>query len=291
MTLVVATEESFDLSEGPLWDPIRERLLWVDIRTGTVLSGTLNADGTITTLDRVSFPGTVGAVAVSEAGDWIVAGAEEILVRQPTGEIVLGPRIVPPASGRRLNDGKPDPLGRFLVGTCRPDDGPTVVETLSVVQPDGRVEVLDDDLTLSNGLGWSPDFSTMYSIDTVAQVVNSRPFDPVTGAFGPRRVFLKIDEGYPDGMCVDVEGHLWIAIWSLGQVRRYSPVAELVRVIDVPAPNTSCVAFAGPDLATMVITTATKDLGPEARAQYPLSGHLFTLDPGVRGLPANLWSG
>ncbi len=288
----VATDESFDLAEGPVWDPIRERLLWVDIRRGTVLVGELHDDGTISVDDRVQTPGMVGAVAVSQAGDWILAGQRGILTRSTSGQLSDGPTILGADSGRRLNDAKVDPAGRFVVGTLLLDESPNVTSQLIVVQPDGRLDPLDGDLTLSNGLAWSPDGSTMYSIDTVARVLYARDYDARTGTAGPRRVLIEFDEGvYPDGMCVDADGQLWVAIWGCGQVRRYTPEGVLTRTIEIPAPHTSCVAFAGADLATMVVTTATKDLDDDQLAQFPLSGRLFTLDAGVNGLPLPWWSG
>ena len=288
----VATDESFDLAEGPVWDPIRGRLLWVDIRRGTVLVGELHDDGTISIEDRVQTPGMVGAVAVAEAGDWILAGQRGILTRSVSGQLAVGPTILAADSERRLNDAKVDPAGRFVVGTLKIDESPTKVERLVVVQSDGRLDDLDSDLTLSNGLAWSPDGSVLYSIDTVPRVLYARDYDARAGTAGPRRVLIAFDEGvYPDGMCVDADGRLWVAIWGGGQVRRYSPEGVLTRTIEVPAPHTTCVAFAGPDLATMVITTATKDLDDDQLAEFPLSGRLFTLDAGVRGLPLPWWSG
>ena len=288
----VATDESFDLAEGPVWDPVRERLLWVDIRRGTVLVGELRDDGMISIEDRVATPGMVGAVAVSEAGDWILAGQRGILTRSASGRLSEGPAILAADSGRRLNDAKIDPAGRFVVGTLMIDESPNVTSQLIVVQPDGRLDQLDGDLTLSNGLAWSPDGSVLYSIDTVPRMLYARDYDATTGTAGPRRVLIAFDEGvYPDGMCVDAEGQLWVAIWGGGRVRRYTPEGVLTRRIEVPSPHTSCVAFAGPDLATMVITTARKDLDDDQLAEFPLSGRLFTLDAGVHGLPLPWWSG
>ncbi|MEO8095518.1 MAG: SMP-30/gluconolactonase/LRE family protein [Pseudolysinimonas sp.] len=286
----VATEESFDLAEGPFWDPIRQQLLWVDIRTGTVLVGTLNDDGTITPIDRVTFPGSVGAVAVSASGEWIVAGAERILMRSATGEVSEGPRVIPPGTGSRLNDGKPDPAGRFLVGTLRLE-GESTHELLALVGHGGEVDVIDNDLTLSNGLAWSADGTTLFNVDTLSRTIFTRPYDPDTGVTGERSTFLQVAEGSPDGICMDVEGHLWLALWGLGLVQRYSPAGELARVFEIPAPHTSSVAFGGPDLDTLVITTATQDLTDEQRVAYPLSGRLFTFKPGVRGVAQSLWRG
>lgn len=288
----VATDESFDLAEGPIWDPIRNRLLWVDIRRGAVLVGRLHGDGTISVEDRIQTPGMVGAVAVSQSGDWILAGERGILTRSAAGQFADGPTILADDSGRRLNDAKVDPAGRFVVGSLKIDESPTTTERLVVVQPDGALHDLDSDLSLSNGLAWSPDGSVLYSIDTVPRIVYARDYDATTGTAGPRRVLLALEEGVnPDGMCVDADGGLWIAIWGGGQVRCYSPDGVLTRTIAVPSPNTSCVAFAGPDLSTMVITTATKDLGDDELARLPLAGRLFTVDAGVRGLPATWWSG
>jgi sugar lactone lactonase YvrE len=288
----VATEESFDLGEGPVWDPIRERLLWLDIRRGTVLVGELHDDGTIGILERVATPGMVGAVAVSEAGDWILAGQREILTRSAAGQLAVGPTVLSADSGRRLNDAKVDPAGRFVVGTLKIDESPTTTERLVVVQPDGRLDDLDRDLSLSNGLAWSPDGSVLYSIDTVPRLLYARDYDASTGTAGPRRVLIAFDEGVnPDGMCVDADGRLWVAIWGGGQVRCYTPQGGLWRTIKVPSPHTSCVTFAGPGLSTMVITTATKDLDAEQLRQWPLAGRLFTVDAGVRGVPLTPWSG
>jgi sugar lactone lactonase YvrE len=287
----VANPQVHELAEGPVWDPVRERLLWVDIPRGLVFEGVLRDDGTVDVVHEVAFAGTVGAVAVAADGEWVVAGGEELLLRGPAGVVRPGPRILPPGCGRRLNDGKPDPAGRFLVGSLHLEDDDPTEELLAVLDTDGTVRVLDDDLTLSNGLGWTADGSRMYSIDTLRRTVYVRDYDARTGAVGPRTTFLTVEQGHPDGMCLDAQEHLWVAMYGLGQVRRYSPAGELVATVDVPAPHVSCVAFAGPDLDTLVITTATQDLRQDQLTRYPDSGRLFTASPGVRGLPQPSWSG
>jgi sugar lactone lactonase YvrE len=169
-------------------------------------------------------------------------------------------------------------------------DGSSTAETLSVVDEHGA-RILDDDLTLSNGLAWSTDGSTLYSIDTERRAVFRRPWDIATGTSGAREVHLTLADGWPDGMTIDAEDHLWIAVWGLGQVQRYSPTGDLVQVVDVPAPFTSSVGFAGDDLATLVITTSHRDLDDAGRSAYPDAGRLFTIRPGVSGAPQPLWSG
>lgn len=285
----MANDEQCLLGEGPLWDAPRNRLLWVDIRRGIVFTGDLAPEGTITITDRLECGQTVGAVTVAATGDLLIAGADTLLMRSANGSVTAGPTILPPQRGRRLNDGKVDPNGLFLVGTLSLEDE-SEREILVRVGQDRTVEVIDDDLTLSNGMGWSSDGSRFYSIDTLRQLVYVRSYSP-TGELGQRTELIRISDGSPDGMCVDAEDHLWIAMWGKGEVRRYSPDGELVRTITVPAPHVSCVCFAGPHLETLVITTATQDLTEAQLNEFPLSGHLFTVQPGVRGLPQTLWSG
>ncbi|MBO1741374.1 SMP-30/gluconolactonase/LRE family protein [Leifsonia sp. TF02-11] len=282
----VATDESYLLAEGPVWDGARSRLLWVDILEGAVLSGRLAADGRIEILERIQVPDVAAAVAIADDGRLLVAGTDRLHLRATDGRVTPGPRVVV-GDGRRFNDGKPDPRGRFVAGT----KGPAGRELLLRFEEDGSVTTLDDDLTLSNGLGWSPDGRLLYSVDTLAGRVNVRTYDPGSGATGPRSVFLTVDDGLPDGLAVDAQGSVWIAVWGAGHVLRCSPDGRVVGRVDVPAPNVSSVAFAGTDLTTLVITTAREGLGEEQLRAHPLSGRLFTVHTGVRGLPVAAWSG
>ncbi|MGN6128229.1 MAG: SMP-30/gluconolactonase/LRE family protein [Humibacter sp.] len=289
MEIVVATNEAYDLGEGPLWDPIRSQLLWVDIPNGTVLVGTLHRDGEISVLDKVRVEGSSSAIVVSERGEWAIAGARRLIVVDTGGRVLP---LTPLVKGvRRLNDGKPDPAGRLVVGTLSLEDISSESEQLIQIDFDGRARVIDADLTQSNGLAWTPDGTVLYSIDTLRRVVFRRQYDVSTGRTGERQIFLSFDQGLPDGMTIDVEGHLWIAMWGLGQVRRYSPEGHLVQTISVPAPHTSSVCFAGTELDTLVITTATQGLSADQLEEFPLSGRLFTVAPGIRGFPQPLWSG
>jgi sugar lactone lactonase YvrE len=286
--ITTATAESFSLAEGPLWDPVRRQLLWVDIDAGTVFVGALDDDGTIAIVDQVPIDETVGAVVVSERGEWLVAGRNRLILVDLAGRTLPLTETVRPSS--RYNDGKVDPLGRFVVGTLSLG-APSETEQLIQFEADGAHRVIDADLTLSNGLAWTADGTVLYSVDTLRQVVFRRSYDAMTGQTGPREVFLTFQDGYPDGMTIDADEHLWIAMWGLGEVRRYTPAGRLETTISVPAPHTSSVAFAGPGLDTLVITTATQDLDEQALTDFPLSGRLFTARPGVRGLPQPLWSG
>ena len=288
-TATPATTEQFRLGEGPVWDAPRSRLLWVDIEGRAVLQGLLDA-GAITVTDRIGFDTMVGAVAAATDGTLLVAAQEQLVVGHPDGRWEDGPRVVPAGEARRLNDGGTDPAGRFLVGTLSLE-GPSEREVLVRLEADGRLTVLDDDLALSNGLAWSSDGRRMFSVDTLRHTVSVRDYDPGSGAVGPRRVHLRLDDGLPDGIAMDAADHLWVAIWGGGEVRRYAPDGTLVDRVATGAPHTSSVAFAGEELHTLVITTATSELSDDQLRAHPDSGRLFTAPVDVPGLPVAPWKG
>lgn len=283
-----ASTERFVLGEGPMWDGPRSRVLWVDIHTGTVYEGALEGDR-VTTRELHRFESTVGAVVSSDSGDLLVATACSVLMLTAEGAQVPGAEIIPGGGNRRLNDGKCDPSGAFVVGSLALD-GSRQGEILARVSRGGEVTILDHDLTLSNGLAWTADGRHMYSIDSVPGVVWRRDYDATTGATGRREEILRITDGVPDGMCVDCDGNLWIAIWGAGEVRRYTPDGDLTGIVSVPAPHTTSVAFVGADLDKLLITTATAELTAEQREQFPDSGRLFLVDVGTTGLPATPWT-
>jgi sugar lactone lactonase YvrE len=283
-----ATQQTYQLAEGPVWDGVGQQLLWVDISAGDVHRGELRGSDIVpTAMHHVDT--TVGAVVPVTEGRLLVAGHHSVYLLSPEGALTEVARLVPDEQERRLNDGKCDPAGRFLVGTQPLGDD--VHESLYSIDAVRGVEVVDDDLQLSNGLGWSPDGATMYSVDTAPGIVWERSYDGRTGARGERRELLRVTDGSPDGMCVDADGNLWVAIWGGGEVRQYSPSGDLRGVVTVPAPHTSCPTFAGPRLDILVISTAADGLSPDELAAHPDSGALFVADVGVSGLPATAWSG
>jgi sugar lactone lactonase YvrE len=291
--LAPATAETFQLAEGPVWDAARRRLLWVDIHAGLVLEGSLEAtsgDIRITVTRRHAFDCMVGAVVAADDGTLLVAAQEHLVALDPDGTRHDGPRILAPGQQRRLNDGGTDPAGRFLVGSMSLD-GPSERESLVRLESDGRLTELDSDLTLSNGLAWSEDGRRMYSADTMRRTVFVRDYEPSTGEVGERHVHLHLDDAFPDGIALDAEEHLWIAVWGRGEVRRYAPDGTLVSRLTLPAPHSSSVAFIADDLRTLVVTTATADLDEDQRRAYPESGRLFTARVEVPGLPVPPWSG
>ena len=285
----VASATGYELGEGPIWDAERERLLWVDIAEGLVLSGRLVGDRV--EVDEVRrFPSTVAAAVPSADDGLLVALRGGLATVAADGTIRTGAPVLPEGVESRFNDGACDPAGRFLVGSMALDDREHD-ERLYRVDGAGSVAVVDDSLTLSNGLGWSPDGRTLHHVDSVPGIVWSRTYDPGTGAMGPRRQHLLVDDATPDGLCVDVDGNLWIAIHGAGEVRCFDPDGAQLATVEVGAPQPTSVAFVGPDRDRLLITSAREGLSPAELDEHPWSGHLFLADVGTRGVPTTAWAG
>jgi sugar lactone lactonase YvrE len=285
----VASSQAYLLAEGPVWDEARARLLWVDILAGQVVEARLSDDAIEVVRTHALTSESVSAVVPGRDGGLLVAAHDRFAVVTPDGEIAFGPRILPVGAKSRLNDGACDPSGRFLVGSMALD-GRAGDERLYRLDR-GSVTVVADGLTLSNGLGWSPDGRTMYHVDSIPGVVWAQPYDPASGDFGSRQEVLRVVDGTPDGLCVDVEGNLWIAIWGKGQVRCFTPEGLLLATVLVPAPHTSSVAFVGPGRDVLLITTARAELGADDQAAFPDSGRLFLATVDAVGLPSATWDG
>ncbi len=280
-----ATPTGYFLAEGPGWDRTRQRVYWVDVMDGLIFSGALNDDLQIIDIEQSRIPGTASAVAPAAGGGYIVAGTRSLHRVTADGRLIEGKELIS-GDERRFNDGKPDPMGRFVVGT-KGREGSSDELLLRMVD-DGCPEVIDDDLTLSNGLAWSVDGHLMYSIDTFSRRIFERDYDPNTGVTGERRLLLTIEQGYPDGMTIDADGHLWIAVWGGGCVLRATPQGAIIGRIEVPAPHVSSISFVGSGLETLLITTAKENLSDAQLAENPESGKLFTANPGVAGIPSAL---
>jgi sugar lactone lactonase YvrE len=277
------------LAEGPVWVAHTSTILWIDVEAGSVFAGRLVGER-IEETGRLDFAGRVGVAVPGKDGSVLVGTSDRLVVVAPTGERTEGPVVVPGGVLSRINDGACDPAGRLLVGTLALDER-TGGESLYRVEDDGSLTTIDSDLTLSNGLGWSPDGSLLYSTDSAPGIIWVRDYDARTGATGQRREHLRIRGGDPDGLCVDSRGNLWVAIWGAGEVRSFAHDGELVAVVTVPTPHPSSVTFVGDGLDTLVITTASRDLSEGELARYPDAGRLFLASVGATGTPRFTWSG
>jgi sugar lactone lactonase YvrE len=277
-----------DIGEGPVWWPEQGLLLWVDITRGHVHV----LDPATSGRRRVEVGQPVGAVVPRRSGGLALAVQEGFAL----ADAISGPaRLAVPVGGDpslRMNDGKCDPQGRFWAGTMAYDEREGA-GTLYRLDPDLRVGTMLDGLTVSNGMGWSLDGRTMYFIDTPTQRVDAFDFDPGQGAIANRRPLVEVppEAGLPDGMTVDAEGFLWVALWGGWAVRRYAPDGTLDRVVRLPVSQVSSCTFGGPDLDELYVTSAASDLAPAALRHEPHAGGLFRHRPGVRGLPVVPFAG
>jgi sugar lactone lactonase YvrE len=276
------------LGEGPVWDPPRQRLLWVDIARGRVFQGHLNGDSLVISRDE-RYDQTVGAVVPARDGGLVIAGTRELHLVGPDGDVQSSIPLIDLGERRRLNDAVCDAAGRLLVGTLSLD-GDVGGECVFRVNVDGTVSTVVSDLTLANGMAFSPDDSTLYLVDSVPGVVHAFAYDVAVGELGERRTVWQGDL-VPDGLTVDSEGMLWVAFFGAGCVQRMTPQGELLAIVRVPAPNTTCPAFVGADLDRLLVTTAREQLTDDELASWPDSGGVFLADPGVRGVPGAEWGG
>ncbi len=295
-----ATAATFDLAEGVVWDDRADLVRWVDIREGRVLAGTLSDDG-IDIVDDRHLGQTVGAVALAQDGGLLVAAAHGLATISPDGQVSFGPDLVSAVvpNGRppwRLNDGTVDPQGRFLVGTLSLDETPTVVEgeqsepceVLLRVSPDGQVDTVRTEMGMSNGLGFSPDGTIIYLIDTLSGTLSRHSYG--AGDFDASEPWATVIDDFPsfaDGMTVDAHGDLWVALWGGSRVARYTSDGRHVGDFTVNATQPTCVGFVGESLNRLAITSARKGLDPVTDD----SGSLFVADVDATGKPEYRWAG
>lgn len=285
----VVVSEVGALYEGPCWDDRTERLLWVDILAGVVHS--MNPRTQESSSHDLGMP--VGVVVPRESGGWVAAVERGFAFLDEDWKLA-GPIIDAPAqgAGTRFNDGGCDPAGRFWAGTLSYDQTPGA-GALYRLAGDGQVVRVLDQVTISNGIDWSPDGHLMYYVDSGRGTVDCMDFDPVSGLPSGRRTLVSIPsvEGVPDGLTVDTEGFLWVAVWGGWCIRRYAASGALDRVVQLPVSQVSSLCFGGPGHRDLFITSAFDGLSPEERAQQPLAGAVFRHRPGISGLPVRRFVG
>jgi sugar lactone lactonase YvrE len=280
----VVLDGKFELAEGPIWDPDRARLVFVDI-----MRGHIHEFDPVTSDDRIVDVGRpVSAVALTTRGDWVAAAYGGFFrVNPDTGRVLQLAAVEADLPENRMNDGYVDRIGRFWAGTM------SMVKrrragSLYRLDPDGTVSRHVTGVTTSNGLDWSLDGKLLYYIDTGVNRVDVFDFDDVKGEVTGRRPFVYIATiyGKPDGLIVDAQGYVWVALWKGGALHRYAPGGLLDRVVKLPAKQVTKCAFGGADLGDLYITTARAGLDAAELEQQPLAGSLFRMRPGVFGRPA-----
>jgi sugar lactone lactonase YvrE len=276
------------IAECPVWDAALHLLWWVDIPRGEVHQFDPRTGEDV----AIELGEDVGAVVPRASGGVIVAlrsgfsSIDAAGVVERVATIDLGDRRL------RFNDARCDPRGRIWVGTVRDDFAPGVA-SLYCLEGDGRIERRLDGVTISNGLDWSLDGHTLYYADSGLGTVDAFEYDPDRGALGDRHPFVRIDpgDGFPDGLCVDAEGFIWIAVYGSWAVRRYAPDGRLDQVIEFPARDLTSVGFGEEALDVMFVTSASERLGADDWISQPQAGGIFSCRPGQRGRRQHGWTG
>ncbi|TCP30963.1 sugar lactone lactonase YvrE [Scopulibacillus darangshiensis] len=274
------------LGEGPCWDERRNVLLWVDI-----LKNKLYMYDFFT--KKVAFtvlPECVTSVVCHPFGDYVITmGRGFYFFNSDTGVLRPIQHLESHLPNNRFNDGKCDPLGRYWAGTMD-QNGAKFAGSLYVLDKDLQTHKMLENVSISNGLAWSPDGAIMYYIDTLTNEIVSFKSNFETGLISDKRTVIHIDkeDGCPDGMTIDQEGMLWISHWGGGKVTRWNPdTGDLLQTVNVPAPYVTSCTFGGKRLDELYITTACVDLTEEEVHTYPLSGSVFRIKTTVKGLPSH----
>ncbi|MFF1375000.1 SMP-30/gluconolactonase/LRE family protein [Streptomyces sp. NPDC058308] len=277
----VAVRTEASLGEGPTWDAATGRLVWVDI-LGSRVHTYAPGDGRRTVITTGQH---VGAAKPRAGGGLVVNLRDGIGLYGPGGAPFTW-LVRDPVPGRRGNDAAVAPDGALWAGTMRYDEAPGG-GSLTRVAPDGTVRDLLAPVTVSNGTGWSPDGRLVYYVDSPTRRIDVLDYDAQQAL--NRRPFVRVEDGagFPDGLTVDAEGCVWVALWDGAAVRRYTPDGRLDRTVELPVRRPTACAFGGPGLRDLYITTARTGLD----RPHPLSGSVLVVPDAGRGLPGVAFAG
>jgi sugar lactone lactonase YvrE len=275
------------LGEGPLWHPFEERLYGVDIEGRSIWRINPNYGSS----EQYAAHALVGCLGIRDLGGFVLAYQHGFAFWSPTDGDLLP--IHDPETDRplaRFNDGAIDPGGRFWAGTMTADG---FENSLYRLDPDLRVHKMETAIGISNGIGWSPDRSTMYLTDSPRKIIYAYDYEVETGGIVNRRVWVDSQEesGVPDGLCVDSEGCVWSARWDGWRISRYDPQGQLMFEVSTPVQRPTSCAFGGTDLQTLFITSAWSGLTNSERQAQPLAGDIFVVESDFSGQEPNLFKG
>lgn len=269
------------LGEGPLWHPGRNTLFWFDILGKKLLARQGDVTSECAVAEHFSAAGWIDE-------DTLLIASETALWRFDTrsGETTKEIALEAANAATRSNDGRADPWGGFWIGTMGKDAEPGAGAIYRYYG--GTLRQLFTDITVSNGICFAPNRSCAYYTDTVTQKIMCQPLAAVSGwPEGPPEVFIDLTGTrlFPDGTVTDAAGNLWVAMWGAACVICFGPDGTEISRIEVPARQTTCPAFGGPDLRDLYVTSASHGLDTGAMAKRPLNGQTFVIKDAGQGLP------
>nr|XP_023656806.1 regucalcin [Paramormyrops kingsleyae] len=277
------------IAESPVWEEGDGTLLFVDIMGQKIKRW----DPVTNRTQSLATENLVGSVVPRQRGGYVAAeGTRFIAVDWEKQSITAIAQIDRQQDKIRFNDGKVDPAGRFFAGTMALGTNPAELErgqgALYSLQPDHTVHMHVDQVSLSNGLDWSPDQSTFYYIDSLSYRVDAFDYSVATGSISNRREVYRLEkeEGFPDGMCVDVEGRLWVACFNGGRVLRIDPqTGARMQTLRLPVDKITSCCFGGKDFCDLYVTSASEGLDDDALAGQPEAGSVFKITGlGAKGI-------
>lgn len=266
--------------EGPVWDERNQLIHWVDL-----LKGEWHQYDPATRSHHQQDCGeAVGVVSLRENGGFLYGLRSGFGISDAiTSEVSVFEKIDDNEPNVRFNDGATAPCGRFYAGTMQ-DDGAAPVGKLYRVDHDLKVTVMDENLYVPNGMGWSLDGRTFYMIDTGQHCIFAYDYDEKTGDLSDRRVFKQfLDDVNPDGMCIDAEGNFWIAIWGGSRIEVLDKYGVFEKKIDLPFTHPTSCCFGGANLEDLYITTSQLVLTPNQKEDQPLAGETLVIYQAGKG--------
>lgn len=294
LTPEILVNERAEIGEGPSWDSDNDLLYWVDIPKARIF--VYNPYTNHNRMIDLSYNfETVSSVAARKSGGLVFTADRKFAAinLRTEGVAILG-EVESDKPGNRFNDGKCDPAGRFVAGTMKknPDGRPD--GTLYIMDADHSIRVLETGLGISNGLGWSPDYTKFYLADSESKEVWKYDYDLDKGEIRNRQVAftLPLGMGVADGMTIDAEGMIWLALWDGAQITRWNPsTGQYLSAYKFPAKRTSSCVFGGPDLDELFVTSAATGLDEMEHLIYPYNGSLMRYRTMYTGMPCFAFEG
>lgn len=271
------------LGESPLWDVEKQQLFWVDI-----LNYRVHQFDPATEKDRYFDVGDLVSAIQKAGSDRLLLALSNSLafLNLEIGEVTPFYEVEFPHSNTRFNDGKCDSQGRFWIGSISEAPGQANLYRYDL---DSSWQVMETGLTISNGLGWSPDESTFYLTDSAQHQIYAYNFEVETGKISDRRVLIDLSsEGVePDGLAIDSQGNIWSALWDGWCIACFNPAGEEILRIKMPVPRPTCPTFGGSKLTDLYITTASVGLSQKEIKQSITAGDLYCLPTNTPGMPSH----
>lgn len=291
MTTYDVLEFPCTLGEGPVWDERYNMLCWVDIIEGTVHRYSPDED----VHELIELNQLVSSIVVREAGGYIVTLQHGFAYLDPETGRLEDLAVLDQDLCNRFNDGKCDPSGRFWAGTMNMEDGAST-GSLYTLEPNMEVSVKIRNVACANGLAWNASGDRFYFIDTPTRKVVAYDYDQASGMIFNERTVVEIpaEEGLPDGMTIDADGMLWVALWDGWGISRYDPATgECLDRIKLPVSRVTSCTFGGKDYKDLYITTARVGLTARQLHEQPLAGCVFVCKHTgyTTGLPSTYFLG